>query len=247
MYKKIIKLLYSSKTIFKNEIANFGITIKEYKIFFIKFKKTIYYTNNSTNKIFKLDSNKNHIPFTNYEEIKKYGSIKINRENNTIILPDTKNLDCFIEINGNFNKIEIKGVKRPSKIYCVFEKNNDNRELSIGNCELIGNVNFRIIDSNRKIIIGDNCLFSYGIYIWATDSHSIFDINTNQKINNDKDVYIGNHVWIGRKATINKGSYIPDDCVVGENSFVNKKFNENNSIIAGTPAKTVKHGITCKY
>ena len=57
------------------------------------------------------------------------------------------------------------------------------------------------------------------------------------------DVIIGKHVWIGRNASVHKGAVIPDGCVVGANSFVTHKFEEQNTIIAGTPAKVIKRNI----
>ena len=41
-------------------------------------------------------------------------------------------------------------------------------------------------------------------------------------------------------------SGIPDNCVVGYKSLVNKIFKENNCIIAGHPATVVRHDITWK-
>ncbi len=90
-------------------------------------------------------------------------------------------------------------------------------------------------------------MFSYGIYIWTCDSHEIYDKNTDMRINQDKDVVIADNVWVGRNVSVHKGSVIPQGCVVGANSFVNKEFQEQNCILAGTPAKIVKRGVYWKY
>lgn len=95
---------------------------------------------------------------------------------------------------------------------------------------------------NKKIYIGEDCMFSNNIGIRVSDGHSIFN-GKNQLINEGKDVYIGNHVWIGHGVRIEKGSYISDNSVVGEYAVVTKKFLEKNVIIAGLPGKIIKRGI----
>lgn len=92
-------------------------------------------------------------------------------------------------------------------------------------------------------MIGKDCMFSYGINIWTGDGHPIYDLTTEERINEDQDVIIGNHVWMGRNVSVHKGGVIPDGCVIGANSFVTKKFYESNCMIAGTPARIIKKNI----
>lgn len=96
---------------------------------------------------------------------------------------------------------------------------------------------------NKKIYIGEDCMFSNNIGIRVSDGHSIFN-EKNHLINEGKDVYIGNHVWIGHGVRIEKGVYISDNSIVGEYAVVTKKFLEKNVIIAGLPGKIIKRGIT---
>ena len=62
-------------------------------------------------------------------------------------------------------------------------------------------------------------------------------------INPDEDIQIGSNVWICDSVTILKGSNIPDGCTLGYHSFVNKKFDQANCLLAGTPAKCIKNNI----
>ena len=96
---------------------------------------------------------------------------------------------------------------------------------------------------NNKISIGNDCQISYRIIIRSTDGHTIYNTNTRSVINYAEDVYIGDHVWIGAGAMILKRSTIPSNCVIGACSLVNKKFTEEYCVIAGNPAKIVKHNI----
>lgn len=52
-------------------------------------------------------------------------------------------------------------------------------------------------------------------------------------------INIEENVWIGAKATILKNVSIGKNSVIGAHSLVNKSFDEN-SIIAGAPAKSIK-------
>lgn len=110
--------------------------------------------------------------------------------------------------------------------------------------------NFRItaqstIVSHKQVTFGNNCLLSWNILIMDTDFHSIFD-NTNQIINPDKEVVIGNNVWIGCNCLILKGSQIADGSVVAANTMINKRFDQQNTVIGGTPVSVLRQNINWK-
>lgn len=96
-----------------------------------------------------------------------------------------------------------------------------------------------------KLIIGKDCLFSWGEMLFSGDGHAIFEIlddkRNNRRLNpNEKDsLIIGNHVWLGYRCHILSGANIGNGCIVGAGSLVNKKF-PNNCVIAGMPAKIIK-------
>ena len=86
-------------------------------------------------------------------------------------------------------------------------------------------------------------MFSFNIEITCTDTHSVLDMEDNI-INKGENIIIGNHVWVGKEAKILKNTKIADNCIVAQNSIVTKKFDTNNAVIAGNPAKIVKENIT---
>jgi len=96
---------------------------------------------------------------------------------------------------------------------------------------------------NGDLTIGDNVLFAANNIVRTSDSHVIYDINTNEIKNYEKPIVIGNHVWICEGCAILKGTVINDNSVIGTKSVVNKEFNEENIIIAGVPAKIIKKNI----
>lgn len=102
------------------------------------------------------------------------------------------------------------------------------------------------LSQGASITIGEWCMFSYGIEVRNTDSHRIFQVGSNAQINHPKDIILGNHVWIGKNATILKGVTIGHDSIIAMGSVVTKSC-EPNSILAGNPAKVVKTDITWDY
>lgn len=93
----------------------------------------------------------------------------------------------------------------------------------------------------KSISMGRDIQFAWDCLVMDSDTHSIFSgVNPYQKINPDKEVRIDDKVWIGCRVTILKGTHIPANCVVGATSFVSGTQFEANSLILGSPAKSVK-------
>jgi acetyltransferase-like isoleucine patch superfamily enzyme len=96
---------------------------------------------------------------------------------------------------------------------------------------------------HANITIGDDCLFASDIVIRSTDGHPIYDARTKKRLNDAAPVTIGNHVWIADECLIFKGCIIGDASIVAARSIVTKQFGPN-SLIAGSPAKVIKEGVT---
>lgn len=168
-------------------------------------------------------------------------NIKIIGENNEItFLGNGRCQYTNIYIYGNNNKLIIKDNFLMKNGQIQIE--DDSNCVEIGkNVKFCGKINIGCIESTN-IGIGDNCLFSSDINISTGDSHSILNKN-GQRINKSLDVSIGEHVWIGHHSIINKGATISDNSIVGSGAIVTKKFDENNVILAGVPAKVIKKEI----
>ena len=91
-----------------------------------------------------------------------------------------------------------------------------------------------------RITIGENCIISYNVHIRA-DSHNYRDITNNIKEqgNFEKDIIIGNDVWIGVDAIVRRGVKIGNGAIIGANSFVNRDV-PDFAVVAGSPAKIIK-------
>jgi acetyltransferase-like isoleucine patch superfamily enzyme len=98
-----------------------------------------------------------------------------------------------------------------------------------------------------EIIIGNDCVFSWGIYVKTSDDHLIYDKGSEIPPElPDKPIVVGDHCWICKDATILKGAVIPKNSAVGANAVVSKVFRLENCVIAGNPAKIVKQNIDWK-
>lgn len=96
-----------------------------------------------------------------------------------------------------------------------------------------------ILSEQRHCFIGDNGMFSLGIYIRNADPHLIYSCETGERINLSKSIYIGDHVWIGQNCLILKGTQIDSGCIIGAMSVVAGKHISYNEAWAGNPVKRI--------
>jgi acetyltransferase-like isoleucine patch superfamily enzyme len=115
--------------------------------------------------------------------------------------------------------------------------------LTFGNNFLIS-AETSIISFN-SIEFGDNCLLSWDILFMDTDFHHLIDEMGNI-INMPKRIIVGNNVWIGCRSLVLKGSIIPDNCVIGANSLVNRSLDCESCLYVGVPCKLQKKKISWK-
>jgi len=115
-------------------------------------------------------------------------------------------------------------------------------KIEVGQKTSFESVHLAVTEPNKSILIGEDCMFSYGIEFRTGDSHSIIDNITKRRINMAQDIYVGNHVWIGARSIILKGVSIGNNSIIGTNSIVTKDV-PSHSIVAGVPAKVIRNNI----
>ena len=167
-------------------------------------------------------------------------SIRV-RGNSSIFIGDGCRLrNASITVNGNDNKLELaEGVQFSGTI----ELFGDGNSIKIGRDTRINGADF-IIHNGTRVDVGSSCLFSKGIDVRTTDSHGIFN-SEGKRINADRDIFIGDHVWVGRIVSILKGAKIGNGSVIGSMSLVSGSI-PNDVIAAGIPAKPIKENISWK-
>lgn len=173
-------------------------------------------------------------------------SISMRGVNNSIDIATGVELrNTTIIIKGNNNTIKIKNNTRFTEGGKI-RIEDDSNSLTIGQNCIFSDAFFSIAD-RTKIEIGNECLISSNVIFRTTDSHSIIDVNTNQRINPGKDIIVGNHCWVGYGVTILKGTKIYSDCIIGNGSIVAGSTILTGSIAVGIPVKIIKNNITWRY
>lgn len=172
-------------------------------------------------------------------------SFSKNCVNNDVLLDS----DCVIKkltlrVFGSNNKIVIEKDCYIEDLTVHIEGNNN--AVVIGkNSKLCGVIKLGCIEGT-KITIGEDCLFSSEIDVRTGDGHAILDEN-NTRINPSKDVIIDDHVWVGYRAMLLKGSHIHKNSIVGAGAAVTGDIGESNVAVAGAPAKVVKRNINWHF
>lgn len=172
--------------------------------------------------------------------VKVKGSVVIKGQGNQVFFADGVSFNGQLTIQGDNNEITLC---RESVVRGRLLLKGKKQKIVIGESTTFGSV-YILCQENCDVYIGSWCMFSRDIEIRTTDAHSVVDVKSRQRINAPASVKVGNHVWVGVGSLISKGSQIPNDSIVGAYSFVNKEFTEENVLIAGTPAKIVRHGVT---
>ncbi len=94
------------------------------------------------------------------------------------------------------------------------------------------------------IRIGSGCAISWHCQFLDEDFH---EMEYEGKIENrNKEIIIADNVWIGCYVNVFKGTFIAKGCVVAANAVVSGRYNEENCLIAGNPAKVIKKNISWK-
>ena len=164
-----------------------------------------------------------------------------------------------LSLAGNHCRIEIGEGLIVSKKLVIFMGQDlphfgliENSSLSIGERTSFESGEIVTLNSNASISVGRRCMFASDTTLFHTDAHPIMDAQSGKIINKVRDMVIGDHVWIGNRATVLKNTHIPHDSIVGYNSVVAARYahaaaedgKPGGWIIAGNPAQVVKTGVT---
>lgn len=202
------------------------------------------------------------VMFWIYNKIFGQNKIRV-KGNSKVVLSSALLKKVNIYVEGEDNLIEIRQLTR-MKNTSIFIKGNQNRlviekengfegsslwmeddenVLEVGpHNRFFKNSHLAVLEGT-KIYVGQDGLFAPDVQIRTSDSHSILD-KEGKRLNPARDIQIGNHVWMGAGASALKGSVIPDGCVIGMNSLVNRELDEKESLYVGSPVRKVKTSIS---
>lgn len=180
---------------------------------------------------------------------------------NAVTLNDAILHRCRIEMSGSNNTLEfMPGVRA---WHVSFRLVGDGLHCRIGRDCRIHQGNFVVEDENsrlhvgagttlyspmivsqegRNISIGDDCLIAHGCDLRNSDSHSVLDAETRERINAARDIRIGNHVWLGAHVQILKGVTIDQGSIVAARSVVTKDV-PARTLVAGSPTRVLRENV----
>jgi acetyltransferase-like isoleucine patch superfamily enzyme len=101
------------------------------------------------------------------------------------------------------------------------------------------------IRADNYITIDDYTSLGSGCFVQDTNIHYIKDIKTGSIRRASDKIIIGKRCWV-LSSTILGGTKLPDYCIVGRNSLLNKNYSTAYSsclMLAGSPAKPIKENV----
>ena len=102
---------------------------------------------------------------------------------------------------------------------------------------IYANFGLTLVDDG-EIFVGDRVLFGPHVTV-ATANHPINPELRSKSYQYNKDVHIGNNVWIGANTVIVPGVTIGENCVIGAGSVVTKDI-PPNTVAVGNPCRVMR-------
>lgn len=170
--------------------------------------------------------------------------VKSNGVGNYLFIGDGVRLkNVVFNISGNNNQIRIdEGCSLCDTLFST-EENGNTIWLKAGTTTTGGVLCSAIEGTN--VIIGEDGMISREVYLASGDGHGIIGTD-GKRTNYSEDIIIGKHVWLGYRTVINKGTIIPDNCIVGVGAVVGRKINKDltdGCVIGGNPAMVKKRNV----
>lgn len=98
----------------------------------------------------------------------------------------------------------------------------------------------------KEIRFGDDCLVSWDVVVMDTDEHPIYN-KENERINEDRPIVVGDHVWIGCKCMLLKGAEVPNNSILAAGTSLRSAFHGEDQIIGGNPPSILKREVRWKH
>lgn len=168
-------------------------------------------------------------------------TIKFIGNGNLLFVEDgVKLLDSDITFKGSNSLVYLSSNKNS---YIVKVSINTACTVFIGGNNYFNEETLIVASESRNVFIGNDCLLSLGVTLRNADAHLIYNLDTGERLNHTKSIYIGDHVWIGQNALLLKGSIVGSGSVIGASSVISNKRIMSNSIWAGNPVRKIKGNI----
>jgi acetyltransferase-like isoleucine patch superfamily enzyme len=162
--------------------------------------------------------------------------------NRLVISPEADIKDLLVTFSGDNVQIEI-GPTKKNRAGLRFElRCGHESRIWIG--ENVGCAGRTFISAVEgvSVSIGDDVMFAKNIEVRGDDTHPIFDVRTEKRVNASQSIVVGEHVWIAKHAVVMGGAAIGNGSVIGFRSIVTSSI-PNNCVAVGAPARVVRRDI----
>ena len=175
----------------------------------------------------------------------KRSPIEIKGNNNLVNIDEHNQIYKFhLIINGDNNQVTVdRNLKGILKLVIT----GNNCRVHIGKDCLFRGCEIAVFENNSILEFGDDSMAARDSRIYASDFHTIYDIDTKRPLNQGTHIHIGKHVWVGEGVMILKNHSIADNIIVAAHSVVTKDLTQSNAIYAGNPATLKKTNVNWDY
>jgi acetyltransferase-like isoleucine patch superfamily enzyme len=169
--------------------------------------------------------------------------------NDNVVTVTSANVPSVVNLRiyGNNNIIHIGPVHKIDGLQILVGShvNAHNTKVEIGSMFSIEpGCRFFLSNSRNTLTIGDDCMFSNAITIRCGElPHLIFNLETGAFEDVSDGVVFGPRVWVGEQAYFTKRAAVARGSIVAACSVVTKRYDEENVVLGGNPAKIIKRGV----
>lgn len=173
------------------------------------------------------------------KSIVKKSRIYVKGDGNEIYVSNSMLTDSSIVVTGKNNRVEILEGTELNNVRIIVR--GTNCLVHIGKNTTFGGARLINVGRANQLVIGESCLFSDQIEVWASDTHAIYN-ESGEWINPEKSIHISNKVWVGSQVTILKGVNIGEGAIIGMRALVTKNV-EKRTLVAGSPASVLRRDV----
>lgn len=169
-------------------------------------------------------------------------NLKVNfysKSGNTLVIGKDSKLQGSLRFESDNNIFVAGSAARSVGLVAMFRYSSAG--LFLGNGGSAPTTNFWIEGPEKAIIVGDDFMFAWDIWLRSSDSHALIDLESGKKINGSQNVVVGPHVWLGQDVIVMPEAKIGGGSVIGARSVVTREI-PACSVAVGTPARVVRSG-----
>jgi hypothetical protein len=154
----------------------------------------------------------------------------------------TETLEIRIRTIGSACRVVMP--RLPSEILRISDifLREDNETVFWGSNSSAVSLSIEMAGQDTSLMVGDDCMFSSGIWLRNFDMHTIFDLATDETLNRPRPlIKIDRHVWFGADASL-LGANVGYGSIVAARALVTSDV-PPISLVGGVPARILRTGI----